>query len=112
MEAVPFSSSATSLEPGTGSAADLNELPARNTPSVSSVSAEESPRSVDESPRNKSEITSGEVSETVSTGSSAPQPHPLAAKKPSIKRTPNDFIFGKTIGEGSYSTVNAETYTL
>ncbi|XP_076436854.1 3-phosphoinositide-dependent protein kinase 1-like [Babylonia areolata] len=28
-----------------------------------------------------------------------------AAKKPPNKRTPNDFIFGKVIGEGSYSTV-------
>lgn len=28
----------------------------------------------------------------------------LSAKKP-VKKTPNDFIFGKVIGEGSYSTV-------
>lgn len=28
----------------------------------------------------------------------------ISAKKP-VKKTPNDFIFGKVIGEGSYSTV-------
>lgn len=28
------------------------------------------------------------------------------AKKPPTKRTPDDFIFGKVIGEGSYSTVH------
>ena len=27
--------------------------------------------------------------------------------KPRLKKTPNDFIFGKVIGEGSYSTVSA-----
>lgn len=26
-------------------------------------------------------------------------------KPPPAKKTPNDFIFGKVIGEGSYSTV-------
>lgn len=26
--------------------------------------------------------------------------------KKNIKKTPNDFIFGKVIGEGSYSTVS------
>ena len=26
--------------------------------------------------------------------------------KKAVKKTPNDFIFGKVIGEGSYSTVS------
>lgn len=30
---------------------------------------------------------------------------PVAPAKPRVKKTPNDFIFGKVIGEGSYSTV-------
>ena len=32
-----------------------------------------------------------------------------AAAKPRVKKTPNDFIFGKVIGEGSYSTVSIST---
>jgi hypothetical protein len=31
-----------------------------------------------------------------------------ATKKPVTKRTPNDFIFGKVIGEGSFSTVKTK----
>lgn len=38
-------------------------------------------------------------------GSSTSRPGQDGAKKPPTKRTPNDFIFGKVIGEGSYSTV-------
>jgi hypothetical protein len=29
-----------------------------------------------------------------------------AESKKNVKKTPNDFIFGKVIGEGSYSTVS------
>lgn len=46
------------------------------------------------------------------TSNSAPAPADVGGakqesdKKPLTKRTPNDFIFGKLIGEGSYSSVS------
>lgn len=42
----------------------------------------------------------GNNSNTISASPSMP------ASAPPTKRTPNDFIFGKVIGEGSFSTVS------
>ena len=51
------------------------------------------------------EVSSDAAASTGAGGSSASRPGQDGAKKPLTKRTPNDFIFGKVIGEGSYSTV-------
>ncbi|GFS07387.1 3-phosphoinositide-dependent protein kinase 1 [Elysia marginata] len=40
-----------------------------------------------------------------SKGVAAEEAKPASSAKPRVKKTPNDFIFGKVIGEGSYSTV-------
>ncbi|KNC96469.1 AGC/PDK1 protein kinase [Spizellomyces punctatus DAOM BR117] len=38
-------------------------------------------------------------------GSSSPLPHARSTSNPARKRTPEDFVFGRVLGEGSYSTV-------